>query len=108
MMPSFVNKLHNFSAQGGHEIILSPQEDNRNGQKKQPYRLLVIVFPIIAAVILLLGFVIYIYYRWMRKKKSKVQESRNQKQQTDFQVKISLGRVDMVLFTRVYYKMDKK
>ncbi|KAK2644782.1 hypothetical protein Ddye_019977 [Dipteronia dyeriana] len=69
--------LSKTAAQGGHEIIPPPQEDNRNGQKKQPYGLLVIVLPIIAAVILLLiGFVIY--YRWMRKYKSKVQESRNQ------------------------------
>ncbi|KAK4858543.1 hypothetical protein QYF36_018196 [Acer negundo] len=67
--------LSKTAAQGGH---VPPPEDNINGQKKQPYRLLVIVLPIIAAVILLLGFVIYIYYRWMRKNKSKVQESRNQ------------------------------
>ncbi|KAK0600847.1 hypothetical protein LWI29_018912 [Acer saccharum] len=54
------------------------QEDNKSGQNKWPHRFLVIILPITAAFMFLLGLVIY--FCWMRKLKSKesvesVQES---------------------------------
>ncbi|KAK1583816.1 hypothetical protein Q3G72_027227 [Acer saccharum] len=80
---------------GGQNNSAAP-EVNKVGQNKQSYSLVFIILPIIVAVIiLLLGLVIY--FRWMRKRKLK-----------DFQLKISLERVDMVLFTRLHYQMDKK
>ncbi|TXG52983.1 hypothetical protein EZV62_022152 [Acer yangbiense] len=61
-------------------ITISP-EDNKSGQNKRPHRFLVIILPITAAFMLLVGLVIYFW--WMRKLKSKesvesVQESRSQ------------------------------
>ncbi|KAK0576141.1 hypothetical protein LWI29_012572 [Acer saccharum] len=49
-------------------ITISP-EDNKSGQNKWPHRFLVIILPITAAFMLLLGLVIYFW--WMRKPKSK-------------------------------------
>ncbi|KAI9185261.1 hypothetical protein LWI28_005700 [Acer negundo] len=62
---------------GGQNNSAAP-EVNKVGQNKQSYSLVFIILPIIiaAVIILLLGLVIY--FRWVRKLKLKVQESRRQ------------------------------